>query len=324
VDLRGVPWIDSAGVRALVRCYTTAQRTECRFALAEVNPRVRATLELAHLASVFTIYESLEAAQARHVPWTVLRIAGAIALLAAGLWWAERLWPQMGVPSAGFGGTGPGGTTPSLPTVHPLVELLKLVGAACVGLVVTGVQRRLRRDKPMSQSMEHAQILLVVSGAAIMIIIGNSIARAFGIAGAASIIRFRTPVEDPKDITILFLLMALGMAAGLGAFAVTGLGTAFLCALLAALEYVGSRQPRAMMVEIVAEGREFPIAHVQSVFARNKVIFEPREMSQGDEAVFEYHTTLQPRLSLEDLSAQLMASGTGVQSVSWKPPKRTD
>ena len=71
-------------------------------------------------------------------------------------------------------------------------------------------------------------MLLCMSGALMMIIIGNSLARAFGIAGAASIIRFRTPVDDPKDVTILFLLMGLGMSAGLGAFAVAGLGTAFL------------------------------------------------------------------------------------------------
>ena len=65
--------------------------------------------------------------------------------------------------------------------------------------------------------MEQAQTLLCVSGAMMMIIIGNSLARAFGIAGAASIIRFRTPVDDPKDVTILFLLMGLGMSSGLGA-----------------------------------------------------------------------------------------------------------
>jgi hypothetical protein len=157
-----------------------------------------------------------------------------------------------------------------------------------------------------------------------MIVIGNSLVRAFGIAGVASIIRFRTPVEDPKDITILFLLMALGMSAGIGSFAVTGLGAAFLCVFLVVLDYVGARRPRSMMVELVAEGREFPVGHVQSVFARQGVIFEPREISQGDEAVIEYHATMDPALSLEDLSAQLMTGDSGIKSVSWKPPKRSD
>jgi anti-anti-sigma factor len=323
VDLSRVPAIDSAGIRALVRCHTTAQRMESSFALASLNPRVRAMLELSRLDSVFTIHDSLAAAQARRVPWPAVRIVAAIAVMTAGLWWAEGRFAAPGLPGATITDTGAVvSTTVSPMRQHPLVELLKLVAAALVGLVVTATQRRLHRDKPMSQAMEHAQVLLCVSGAAIMMIIGNSVARAFGIAGAASIIRFRTPVEDPKDITVLFLLMALGMASGLGLFAVAGLGTAFLCVLLALLDYVGSRKPRTMMVEIVSEGREFPVAHVQSVFARNKVIFEPREMSQGDEATFEYHTTLDPHLALEDLSAQLMTQGSGVQSVSWKPPKR--
>lgn len=323
VDLSRVPAIDSAGIRALVRCHTTAQRTASSFALAALNARVRATLELSRLDAVFTIHDSVASAQARRVPWGVVRIAAAIAIMTAGLWWAEGRWAPAAEPGTFITDSGAVVSTPASPMrEHPLVELLKLVVAALVGLLVTTVQRRLHREKPMSQAMEHAQILLCVSGAAIMMIIGNSLARAFGIAGAASIIRFRTPVEDPKDITILFLLMALGMASGLGLFAVTGLGAAFLCVLLAGLDYVGSRKPRTMMVEIVSEGREFPVAHVQSVFARNKVIFEPREMSQGDEATLEYHTTLDPHLALEDLSAQLMARGSGVQSVSWKPPKR--
>jgi hypothetical protein len=172
--------------------------------------------------------------------------------------------------------------------------------------------------------MEQAQVLLCVSGAVVMIIIGNSIARAFGIAGAASIIRFRTPVEDPKDITILFLLMGLGMAAGLGAFAVAGLATAFLCTLLLALDWMPSDQrPREMVVELVAEGRDFPVVHVESVFARNGIIYEPRDVSQGREAAVKYHVSLDRRLSLEDLSAQLSSGAATLRSVVWKNPKKS-
>jgi hypothetical protein len=170
--------------------------------------------------------------------------------------------------------------------------------------------------------MEQAQTLLCVSGAMMMIIIGNNLARAFGIAGAASIIRFRTPVDDPKDVTILFLLMALGMATGLGSFAVAGLGTAFLCAALLTLDRFAGQTMRVMSVEILARGRQFPTTHVESVFARNQVVFEPREISQADDVTVKYHTWLDPRLSLDELSSQLMAADAGVESVSWEHPKR--
>src|SRR4030095_4126565 len=90
----------------------------------------------------------------------------------------------------------------------------KMIAAALIGALVTAIHTPVSRDRP--KSLEQAQTLLCVSGAMMMIIIGNSLARAFGIAGAAGIVRFRTPVDDPKDVTILFLLMGLGMAAGLG------------------------------------------------------------------------------------------------------------
>jgi len=162
-----------------------------------------------------------------------------------------------------------------------------------------------------------------VSGAMMMIIIGNSLARAFGIAGAAGIVRFRTPVDDPKDVTILFLLMGLGMAAGLGALAVAGLGTAFLCITLLLLDRMATQKARVMSVEMTAPGRQFPTSRVEGVFVRNEVVFEPREISQGKNDIsVKYHTWLDPRASLDDLSAQLMAEGMGVESVSWDQVKR--
>ena len=197
--------------------------------------------------------------------------------------------------------------------------------AAGIGVVVTAVSRRYRGDRPQTRSMEQAQVLLCVSGAMMMIIIGNSLARAFGIAGAASIIRFRTPVEDPKDITILFLLMGLGMSAGVGAFGLAGLGTIFLCVMLVLLDRIGARRPRAMMVEVEADTREFPTAHLQSVFARNHVIFEPREVTQGKALSVRYYTLLDPDQSIESLSEQLMGGGrAGVKSVSWELPRKTE
>ena len=76
--------------------------------------------------------------------------------------------------------------------------------------------------------MEQAHVLLCLAGALTMLIVGDSLPRAFGIAGAAAIVRFRTPVEDPRDITVLYLLMALGMSAGLGLVSVSAVGTLFV------------------------------------------------------------------------------------------------
>jgi anti-anti-sigma factor len=322
VDLRAVPAIDSAGVRALVRGHTTAQRLGRHFCLVAPNPPVLEVLRLSNLEKVFTICDSESVARARPFPWgRVLATSGVViagvTLVLAGHWWPQDTETALQNPLL------PPGTTRSGGWGGPLFELAKLAVAAIVGMIVTVVQRHYRADRTPNPTLEQAQVLLCISGALMMIIIGSSLARAFGIAGAASIIRFRTPVEDARDITVLFILMGLGMAAGLGGFAVAGLGTLFLCAMFPILNIFAADRPRTMMVEIVAKGREFPMDHVQRVFAVNHVVFEPREVSQGDEATVRYLTSLAPHDSLEDLSDQLMDGGkAGILNVSWSPPKR--
>ena len=324
VDLSGVPSIDSAGIRALVRGHTTAGRAEGTLRLVGARPEVLRVLELTHLAGVFDMYESVDAARSAALPWRALRLVAAGVLLCGALVWAGLVWPAelAGLGDAAELLTG-GGTTSGGGSMHrfqPFLELLKLVVAALIGLLVTAVHQPTTRDR--GRAMEHAQTLLCVSGAMMMIIIGNSLARAFGIAGAASIIRFRTPVDDPKDVTILFLLMGLGMSTGLGAFAVAGLGTAFLCITLLVLERLSTQKARVMSVEILASGRQFPSTHVEGVFARNHIVFEPREISQANDVSVKYLTWLDPRTSLEDISQQLMTEGAGVTSVAWENPKR--
>lgn len=324
IDLRGVSALDSSGVRALVRGHTTAHRLHRRFTLVSPNANVREVLEISLLANVLEVVDTLVEAKARSLPWDKVLTGVAVAVAGLGLVGVGTAWPAFGpstVESQPFGAAGQGAIP--LAASQPLFELAKLVAAAVIGMLVTMVHRQYRSERQPNPSMDQAQVLLCISGAMVMIIIGNSIARAFGIAGAASIIRFRTPVEDARDITILFLLMGLGMAAGLGALAVAGLGTVFLCAMIPLLNLFSADRPRTMLVEIVAEERDFPTAHVLHVFALNGIVFEPREVSQGDEATVRYLTTLKPSDSLEDLSSLLMGEGkTGLKHVSWSPPKR--
>ncbi len=329
IDLRGVPNADSGGIRALVRGHTSAQRLNRRFTLVSPNPRVRDLLELSLLTRVLEVVDSLGEAKARTIPWDRVWTGVAVAMVGLALVGVGVTFPALGLDGP-LATTGPLTNQGPVPPVtshfsHPLFELAKLIAAAVIGMLVTIVHRQYRApaERQANPAMDQAQVLLCISGAMMMIIIGNNLARAFGIAGAASIIRFRTPVEDARDITILFLLMGLGMAAGLGALAVAGLGTLFLCAMIPLLNMFSSERPRTMMVEIVAAERSFPTAHVQHVFAVNAILFEPREVSQGEEATAKYLATLKPSDSLEDLSAQLMGDGKkGIKNVSWSPPKR--
>jgi hypothetical protein len=307
-----------------VRGHTSAQRLGRRFTLCQPNARVREEIGLLRLQDVLEIHDTLAAAKASPLPWRRALTFVAVAVVGIGLVIVGMVWPSLGFdPAAATTTTTPLGPVEEAPPQWsaPLYEFSKLVVAAIVGMLVTAVHRGYRSEREVNPTLDQAQVLLCIAGALMMIIISGSLARAFGIAGAASIIRFRTPIEDARDITVLFILMGLGMAAGLGGFALAGLGTLFLCAMLPILSMFSSHKPRMMLVEIVASGREFPFDRVQQVFALNHVTFEPREVSQGDEATVEYLTTLPLHASLEDLSSQLTA-GKGIDTVSWSPPKR--
>lgn len=200
---------------------------------------------------------------------------------------------------------------------------VRLAVAAVMGLAVTAVHKRVRGGRSIGHSLVRAQTLLCVAGAMTMILIDNSIARAFGIAGAASIVRFRTPIDDPTDATVMFLLMALGMASGVGAFGLALAGGAGVCVLLfvfGAVSPEGHR--RSVTFELAGSGFDFPRAHVEGVFAKHGIAIEPTEWSQDGDTRVKYRASVEETLSLEAVGAELMNGGqAALTEVRWDVKK---
>ena len=72
--------------------------------------------------------------------------------------------------------------------------------------------------------MIETQIVLAIVGALIMLVVGASLARAFGIAGAANLIRYRAKIEDPKDAVVMLSALSVGLASGVGLFGIAAVG----------------------------------------------------------------------------------------------------
>ena len=96
-----------------------------------------------------------------------------------------------------------------------MLPIAALLGAAL------GVIRPIRRSLvPRSSHVIQTQILLAIVGTAVMIIVADSLARAFAIAGAAGLVRYRAQIDDPKEAGVLLVALAVGLASGAGLFAV--------------------------------------------------------------------------------------------------------
>ena len=94
--------------------------------------------------------------------------------------------------------------------------LLRFLLAAFLAMLLAFRWRRGFKITQRNPYVAQTQILLAVVAAAMMMIVGDSAARAFGIFAAASLVRFRTNIRDPKETTVLLICLGVGLACGVG------------------------------------------------------------------------------------------------------------
>ncbi len=117
--------------------------------------------------------------------------------------------------------------TVSAPLVYQPAEIvINIVLATVLGVIVASVYRYTHKGLSYSQSFTQTILFVTVIVAIVIMVIEGSLARAFALVGALSIIRFRTVVKDTKDTAFIFSGLALGMAAGTSNYLLAGLGTA--------------------------------------------------------------------------------------------------
>ncbi|HEX8916646.1 MAG TPA: DUF4956 domain-containing protein, partial [Humisphaera sp.] len=124
----------------------------------------------------------------------------------------EWLKPAIHVPEA-----------PADPWEPFRTALLRIGVAFLFGCVAAAVHHltSARRFRPPDEEgrgpvLAGTLVLLAVLIALVMLVIGESVARAFGLAGALAIVRFRTVVEDTRDTAFVMYAVIAGMAAGTG------------------------------------------------------------------------------------------------------------
>lgn len=94
--------------------------------------------------------------------------------------------------------------------------LSNLLVAFVCGMIIALVYRFIYKGSSYSATYVNSLVLLTLITSVVILVIGNNLARAFGLVGAMSIIRFRTAVRDVQDIVFIFFALSVGMAAGVG------------------------------------------------------------------------------------------------------------
>ena len=184
-----------------------------------------------------------------------------------------------------------------------LKELLALPIAAVCGAALAF--RPVRRGTPRRDpAVIQTQIVLAIVGALIMIVVGASLARAFGIMGAASLVRYRAKIDDPKDAAVMLVALGVGLAAGAGIYLRIMLATVFILAILWTLESFEPDQPKPFKLKVTGEDPSDLKAEVERLLREQHITYELRQT--GDEGL-EYALQLPPRKKTDKVANAIAA-----------------
>jgi uncharacterized membrane protein YhiD involved in acid resistance len=127
----------------------------------------------------------------------------------------------------------------------PVDECMRRLGLALAGgFVVAGVYALgMGRRREETATLPTTLVLLTVVIAVVTLVIGNSVARAFGLVGALSIVRFRTVVEDTRDTAFVIFAVVVGMAIGAGFPLLAAIGVPAILVGALLMRWVNHRPP---------------------------------------------------------------------------------
>jgi hypothetical protein len=177
-----------------------------------------------------------------------------------------------------------------------------------------------RRNPYVAQT----QILMAVVAGAMMMVVGDSAARAFGIFAAASLVRFRTNIRDPKETTVLLVCLGVGLAAGIGRWDMAVILTLFVLLTLAVLESFERFQVfRSMEISVQTRNVDNADKILKGLFERHGYDYELRHLDRedADEPVGKvvYLVNLDPVVSTSKLSEDILsADRDNIDSVEWE------
>ncbi len=200
------------------------------------------------------------------------------------------------------------------------VALIRLPLAALLGAALALRPKR-RGTPPRTPAVLQTQIILSIVGAVIMLVVGASLARAFGIVGAANLIRYRSKIDDPKDAVVMLCTLSVGLASGVGLYALAVVSTGFIAAALWVIE---SFEPRSRGFALTIKAGKDTDAFrpkIEAILERYHLAFELRT-SSDDEVCYDVQVPFEQQTD-QVTNSILRLDKDGHAAVEWSEKKNS-
>jgi uncharacterized membrane protein YhiD involved in acid resistance len=191
--------------------------------------------------------------------------------------------------------------------------------AALLGAALAFRPRR-RGTPPRSAPVIQTQIVLAVVGALVMFIVGQSLARAFGIVGAANLIRYRAKIDDPKDAVVMLTTLSIGLATGVELYGLAIFATVFILGVLWIIESLEPERRKSFDLKISAADPSTLRGEIESILRRYDIKYELRSAG-AKELMYQADLPLSTRTD-RVANAILLLQQNGETEVSWEEKKK--
>lgn len=188
--------------------------------------------------------------------------------------------------------------------------LVSMITAIILGAIISVVNMKTQKEKAPSQGFSLTLVMLPAIIAIIIMLVGSNVARAFSLAGAFSIIRFRSAPGDPKDITFVLFSLAVGLASGMGYIAYAALMALVLCltmVLLSAFQFGETTTSSKMLKITVPEDLDYEdtFAGVLERYTKNYRLQSVKTTNLGSLYQVLYTITMKENTKEKDLIDEL-------------------
>ena len=129
-------------------------------------------------------------------------------------------------------------------------SLLVIVTSIILGLLISVVYIKTNNNSNHNSGFITTLVMLPVIISIIILLVGNNVARAFSLAGAFSIIRFRSAPGQPKDIAYVFFTLAIGLTCGMGYITYAVLFTIILSAAMVGLHLTKFAEQKSKTMQL--------------------------------------------------------------------------
>lgn len=196
--------------------------------------------------------------------------------------------------------------------------------AMALGLVISQVYKHTHRGMNYELAFMSTLVLLAPIVALVMLFIRGDLVLSLGLIGSLSIIRFRTPIKDTRDMIFLFWTIAVGLGAGTYNWFVVLIASLMMVPMVFLLYFMRyGRSDHADFILVCAGQGEYPSHDIEACIRDSVSDAAVRSHEvDGDnwETVYELRQTQKGNELVDQLIARLQTL-VGIQRVSLLAPK---